>query len=201
MDAELIVALAAAGIGLAGTALAAWQAAQARGAARGAVRQAEAAEQQLALARQQIELRDAELYEARGPEFTVTYAQIKDSYGPTPSEAMLDLRQTSGAALGQVSVTVLLQTQHRQPREVAYAVLGPTATGTDHLVNAPLELGYRDGATVILHLTCEEQGTQHTWERSVTYDLFRAAFNPRKAPRKDRYSGPMPDTTRTDSET
>jgi hypothetical protein len=182
VDAELIAAIGAAAVSGVAAVIAIWQARIAKGAARSAQTQAQAAEEQVALMRRQIEGEEEARREARGPNFSPSYDRTRTHADLRQPVATIKLKQNDGPGLttARVSVSGDGIIGLYVPPEVLSAggpgeELGPMAPGASKEVRVVLEPAARTrGITVTFSLRCED-GSGAMWIRSYSCDIPRPA--------------------------
>ncbi|MFI8521007.1 hypothetical protein ACIGEZ_24775 [Streptomyces sp. NPDC085481] len=188
MDGELIAAIAATAVSAGAAGVAAWQSRIAARTAKDARTQANAAQEQVALMRRQLDAEDADRHEAAGPQFVVEQAHTE-----TPDHApygVLVLRQESGPALASVLVTAEgdgvegLRGEYRSGTDsygrLDEAEIGPMAAGNGtHTVRVVLDYDH-PRTTVRLHLECRAQDGDGVWQRSISSDVAPTPEPPRR---------------------
>ncbi|MFG2351495.1 hypothetical protein [Streptomyces phaeochromogenes] len=189
MNGELITAIAAAVVSAGAAGVAVWQARTAAQSADAARIQANAAQEQVALMRRQIEAEDADRHQAAGPQFVIDQAHTETRDANAPY-GVLVLRQESGPPLASVLVTASGEgveglrgeyvSDSDSYRCAAETDLGPMAegngTGTVHVA---LDFHHAE-TTVLLHLECRARDTDSVWQRSISSDVALTPEPPRR---------------------
>ncbi|MEV5842215.1 hypothetical protein AB0M32_09590 [Streptomyces sp. NPDC051985] len=188
MNGELITAIAAAVVSAGAAGVAVWQADIAKQSAVSSRIQANAAQEQVALMRRQIEAEDADRHQAAGPQFVIDQAHT-DTRDNTPY-GVLVLRQESGPPLASVRVTASgegvegLRGEYASDSDTyrcaAETDLGPMAEGNGtRTVHVALDY-HQPETTVLLHLECRARDTDSVWRRSISSNVAPVPEPPRR---------------------
>ncbi|MDX2682181.1 hypothetical protein [Streptomyces soliscabiei] len=185
MNGELITAIAAAVVSAGAAGVAVWQADIAKQSAVSSRIQANAAQEQVALMRRQIEAEDADRHQAAGPQFVIDQAHT-DTRDNTPY-GVLVLRQESGPPLASVRVTASgegvegLRGEYASDSDTYPETdLGPMAEGNGtRTVHVALDY-HRPETTVLLHLECRARDTDSVWRRSISSNVAPVPEPPRR---------------------